>query len=113
MRVRRQQPNVSFIIQELIIKLVKFMKEQLLWTGWFKNRKEVLQSLLLLLQPIGNIKRRNTKSILLILQDTLTLQLRLKDLYVYWMARSHYSAQLVVSSHNQKRYGDKLINIRS
>ena len=43
MQEKLQQQKEFFSIQEKLIKLVKFMKVLLLWTGWNKNKKEELQ----------------------------------------------------------------------
>ncbi len=59
MRVKQQLLNVYYFIQEKHIKLVKFMKAQLQWIGWYKSKKEVLLSLLLLQLVYGKVTTIN------------------------------------------------------
>ena len=53
MLVKQQQQNVSFSTPVSTIKSARLMMALLLWTGWYRSRKEVLQLHLLLLLASG------------------------------------------------------------
>ena len=107
MPVKLQLLNVFYTIQVKSIKLGTLTTVPLKWTGWFKNKKEVLQ--LLLQQQL--VSGKVTESILSIHRVTLTSQLKQKDLLEFLTVQLLYSMRKAVQNHNQKLFGDKLINM--
>ena len=78
--------------------------ELLKWTEWSKNKKEVLQLLLLLQQP----NEGNIELTLSIHQVTWTSQLKLKDHLEFLMEQLLFLMDKLVLNLKQKQFEDKL-----